>query len=127
MGVGLAVLGRPGLALWSWHKARPKTSDDATGGDIATIAGQEQDLDGDADQPADPIVLSLQEALREQQEQLSLAKQQWEEQQQQKEVSEVALQQAEEALHNMHRDGKGAVDKVEAMAVKFMDERDLYK
>jgi hypothetical protein len=39
----------------------------------------------------------------------------------------VALQQAEEALHNMHRDGKGAFDKLEAMAIKFMDERDLYK
>ena len=155
VGLGLGLLGRAGLGLWSWHKAKTARAreekeagrelqarysrDNTTSGDATvTISGggvEDQHAlppsNGGApdpsDVPLDPLAQSLQKSLQEKQEEVRLALLELEEQRQRREVGDVAVHQMEEAMRKMHREGLEEVNRVETIASKYMDERDLYR
>ena len=155
VGLGLGLLGRAGLGIWSWRKAKARRaqeerdagkelqarySKEGTPSGDATVnlsgggLGEQDVLPPSTDAPPgavdvllDPLTQSLQQALQEKQEQLRLARLELEEQRQRREVGDVAVHQMEEAMGNLHREGLEEVNRVENLAAKYMDERDLYR
>ena len=94
--------------------------------------GQQQDQPGQQDQqqpqddPVDPLVAALQAQLVEKQQHLRRARLEWERQQKERAALEAALQEARDAMDTMHQGHLEELGKTEGLAMKYLDERDLY-